>query len=222
MLPYIVGAIVIILIVVVFVFAPLAIILFFSFATRFVRRWLDKVIEASKLNLSQLARRMIVNSSANLVMFFGLMLALSQFGISLGPLLAGLGVAGFIIGFALQDTLGNFASGMMILLYRPYDVGDLVEVGSMEGKVDKMSLVSTSLLTLDNQLIVIPNNKIWGDVIKNVTAQTVRRVDMVFGISYTDDIEKAEALLADILKSHDKVLDYPESMIRLIIPSQKY
>jgi small conductance mechanosensitive channel len=143
------------------------------------------------------------------------MLALSQLGISLGPLLAGLGVAGFIIGFALQETLGNFASGMMILLYRPYDIGDLVEVGGVLGKVDKMSLVSTSLATVDNQLIVIPNNKIWGDVIKNVTAKDVRRVDMVFGISYTDDIPKAEAILEDILKSHDKVLSQPESMVKL-------
>ena len=119
----------------------------FRFATRIVCKGLDKAIDSSKLNLSQLARRMIVNTSANPVMLLGLMLALSQLGISLGPLLAGLGVAGSIIGFALQDTLGNFASGMMILLYRPYDVGDLVEVGGMEGRVDKMSLVSTSLLT---------------------------------------------------------------------------
>ena len=191
------------------------IIFIFRFATRFVRKGLDKAIESSKLNLSQLARRMIVNTSANLVMLFGLMLALSQLGISLGPLLAGLGVAGFIVGFALQDTLGNFASGMMILLYRPYDVGDLVEVGGMLGKVDKMSLVSTSLLTVDNQLIVIPNNKIWGDVIKNVTAQTVRRVDMVFGISYSDDIPKAERILEDILTSHELVLKDPAPMVRL-------
>jgi len=78
-----------------------------------------------------------------------------------------------------------------------------------------MSLVSTSLLTIDNQLYIVPNSKIWGDVIKNVTAQKIRRVDMVFGISYSDDIENAEAVLADILKSHTKVLDEPESVIRL-------
>ena len=103
----------------------------------------------------------------------------------------------------------------MILLYRPYDVGDLVEEGGMVGKVDKMSLVSTSLLTLDNQLIVIPNNKIWGGVIKNVTAQTIRRVDLVFGISYSDDIPKAERVLAAILTYHERVLDDSEPMVRL-------
>lgn len=191
------------------------IIFFFRFVTRIVRKGLKKAIDATHFNLSQLARRMVVNTISNLIMLFGVMLALSQLGISLGPLLAGLGVAGFIVGFALQDTLGNFASGMMILLYRPYDLGDLVEIGDVLGKVNKMNMVSTSLLTVDNQLIVIPNNKIWGDVIKNITAQDIRRVDMVFGISYSDDIPKAESILEDILKSHSKVLDTPESMVRL-------
>jgi small conductance mechanosensitive channel len=193
----------------------LGILFIFIVITRFVRAGIKKTLDSSKLNLSQLARRMIINTAGNLVMLFGLMLALSQLGISLGPLLAGLGVAGFIVGFALQDTLGNFASGMMILLYRPYDVGDLVDVSGVVGTVDKMSLVSTSLLTVDNQLIVVPNNKIWGDVIKNVTAQEKRRVDMVFGIAYTDDIPKAEKILEDILQSHERVLDDPEPAVRV-------
>jgi small conductance mechanosensitive channel len=187
----------------------------FRFITRIVRAGLEKVLDASNLNLSQLAHRMIVSTASNLVMLFGLLVALSQLGISLGPLLAGLGVAGFIVGFALQDTLGNFAAGMMILLYRPYDMGDLIDVGGVFGKVDKMSLVSTSLLTMDNQLFVVPNSKIWGDVIKNVTSQNIRRIDMVFGISYSDDIPKAESILEDILKSHDRVLDHPEPVVRL-------
>ncbi len=187
----------------------------FRFASRIVRKGLEKALDASNLNLSQLAHRMIVSIASNLVMLFGILVALSQLGISLGPLLAGLGVVGFIVGFALQDTLGNFAAGVMILLYRPYDMGDLIDVGGVFGKVDKMSLVSTSLLTLDNQLFVVPNSKIWGDVIKNVTAQDTRRIDMVFGISYSDDIPKAESILEDILQSHDKVLDTPESIVRL-------
>ncbi len=191
------------------------IIFFFRFATRFVRAGLEKALDASNMNLSELAHRMIVKTASNLVMILGVMLALSQLGISLGPLLAGLGVAGFIVGFALQDTLSNFASGIMILLYRPYDVGDLVDVSDVFGTVHKMNLVSTSILTLDNQMIVIPNNKIWGDVIKNVTAQDIRRVDMVFGIAYSDDVTKAEAIFNDILKSNDKILDDPEPMVRL-------
>ena len=187
----------------------------FRFAKRLVRAGLERAINASNLNLSELAHRMIVTTVSSLVMIFGLLIALSQLGISLGPLLAGLGVAGFIIGFALQDTLSNFASGIMILIYRPYDVGDLIDVGGVYGAVNKMTLVTTSILTLDNQMIVVPNNKIWGDVIKNVTAQDMRRVDMVFGIAYNDDITKAEEILNDILRSHDKILDNPEPMVRL-------
>jgi small conductance mechanosensitive channel len=158
---------------------------------------------------------MIISTVTNITMLLGLLIALSQLGISLGPLLAGLGVAGFIIGFALQDTLANFASGVMILLYRPYDVGDMVDVGGVFGKVDKMSLVSTTVLTIDNQTLVVPNKKIWGDVIKNVTAQRTRRVDLEFGISYGDDIEKAERILKEIVESHDKVLEEPAPNIRL-------
>jgi len=191
------------------------ILLAFIFAARVVRVGLEKTLSSSNLNLSRLSRRMLVSTSSKLVMVFGILVILSQLGISLGPLLAGLGVVGFIVGFALQDSLSNFAAGVMILFYRPYDVGDFVDVGGVLGTVDKMSLVSTSLLTIDNQLYIVPNSKIWGDVIKNVTSQKQRRVDMVFGISYSDDIPKAESVLEDILKSHDKVLDYPESIVRL-------
>ena len=187
----------------------------FHFIKRLVKAGLERALSTEKVTLSQLARRMIISLVSNLIMVFGLLIALSQLGISLGPLLAGLGVAGFIVGFALQDSLSNFASGVMILIYRPYDVGDLVDVGGVYGKVHKMSLVSTNITTLDNQMIVVPNNKIWGDVIKNVTAQDIRRVDMVFGIAYSDDIEKAEGVLNDILTSHQKILDDPKPMVRL-------
>jgi len=191
-------------------------ILFVSRAlARLVRRGVGKAIDASGLNISTLLRRMILTSTSNAIMLLGFLIALSQMQISLGPLLAGLGVIGFILGFALQDTLANFAAGMMILVYRPYDVGDFVDVGGVFGQVDRMSLVSTTVLTIDNQTLVVPNNKIWGDVIKNVTAQDKRRVDMMFGISYSDDIPKAEQVLADILKQHDKILDDPEPVVRL-------
>ncbi|TNF88352.1 MAG: mechanosensitive ion channel, partial [Gammaproteobacteria bacterium] len=99
--------------------------------------------------------------------------------------------------------------------YRPFDVDDIVEVGGVSGKVNHMSLVNTTILTLDNQTIVVPNGKIWGDVIKNVTAQKARRVDMVFGISYSDDIPKTERILHEILESHESVLDDPEPIVRV-------
>jgi small conductance mechanosensitive channel len=162
-----------------------------------------------------LLRRTLISMAFNGVLALAVVVALWQLGISLGPMLAGLGVVGFIVGFAMQDSLANFAAGMMILIYRPYDVGDQVEVAGVLGKVQNMSMVSTTVLTLDNQKLMLPNAKIWGDVIKNVTDQDVRRVDMTFGISYGDDIARAEAVLEDILKSHEKVLASPEPVVRL-------
>jgi small conductance mechanosensitive channel len=167
------------------------------------------------VTLSQLLQRTIVSTTRNLVFILGVLFALSQLGISIGPLLAGLGVAGFILGFALQDTISNFFSGLMILMYRPFDEGDVVEIAGAFGTVSDMSLVNTTILTFDNQTLIVPNNKIWGDVIKNVTHQRTRRVDLAFRISYGDDVPKAERVLRDIVTSHDKVLADPEPNIRL-------
>ena len=136
-------------------------------------------------------------------------------GISIGPLLTGLGIAGFIIGFALQDTLSNFASGMMILIYRPFDVGDFVDAGGVTGRVDRMSLVNTTFKTLDNQVIVVPNNLIWQQVITNLTAQRTRRVDLTFGISYSDDIDKAKTILREVVENYEACLKTPEPNIRV-------
>ena len=180
-----------------------------------VRKVTERGLERSSLRFSELLRRMIVAIAVNTVIMLGILIGLSQVGISLGPLLAGLGVVGFVIGFALQDLLANFASGLMILAYSPFDVGDVIDAGGVFGKVSKMSLVNTTIMTFDNQTIIIPNNKIWGDVIKNVTAQNVRRVDLMFGISYSDDIPKTERVLKEITDAHDKVLSDPETMIKL-------
>lgn len=185
----------------------------FRTLSKLTRRWAEKGM--ARVNLSVLLRHMIVSTAANIVMFIGILIALSQLGISLGPLLAGLGVLGFIIGFALQDTLGNFASGMMILLYRPYDVGDVIEAGGVSGRVEDMSLVYTIIKTFDNQTMVVPNSRIWGDVIKNVTSQKTRRVDLVFSVSYSDDVTKAEQVLKDIVDMHELTLDDPAPTIKV-------
>ena len=187
---------------------------FFQFS-KLAKTGAERALTASRLQISHLLRRMIVSTVRNLVIIIGVLLAISQVGISLGPLLAGLGIAGFIIGFALQDTLSNFASGIMILLYRPFDVGDVVDAGGVSGKVSHMSLVSTTFMTFDNQKLVVPNNSIWRAVITNLTAQRTRRVDLVFGISYGDDIDKAEKVLHEVVNAHDAVLEDPEPLIKL-------
>lgn len=193
----------------------LAILGVFKMFANVVERMVRRAVSTSKMHFSTLLQDFFVTVAANAVLILGLLIALSQLGVELGPVLAGLGVAGFIIGFALQETLSNFASGMMILIYRPFDVGDVVEAGGVSGKVSQMSLVSTTILTFDNQKLVVPNNKIWGDVIRNVNAEPQRRVDLTFGIGYEDDIAKAEGILTDIISAHELVLDEPAPTIRL-------
>jgi small conductance mechanosensitive channel len=118
---------------------------------------------------SELLKNFIVNISRKAVFLVGFVVALSMLEVNIGPLLAAIGAAGFILGFALQGTLSNFAAGIMILIYRPYDVGDMVDVAGTYGKVDAITIVSTTLRKPDNQKVVVPNNMIWGDVITNIT-----------------------------------------------------
>ena len=186
----------------------------FWLLSRFVRKVTERAVEAPNLRFSQLLKRMIVSVASGAVMIMGLLVALSQLGIQVGPLLAGLGIAGFILGFALQDTLANFAAGVMILAYRPFDVGDMIECAAgVFGKVSHMNLVSTTVLTIDNQTKIVPNGKIWGDVITNVTAQRERRVDLLFGIAYEDDIAHAEQVMWSAVKEHPKILSDPEPVV---------
>ena len=164
---------------------------------------------------SRLLENFLVKSVRWIVMAIGLIMALSALEVSIGPLLAVVGAAGFVIAFALQDSLSNFASGLMILFFRPFDEGDVIDAGGVSGKVQSMNLVSTTILTFDNKRMVVPNNKIWNDVITNATGVNERRVDMEFGIGYDDDIDKAHDILVDIINSHPKVLKEPEPTIRM-------
>ncbi|MFN1534902.1 mechanosensitive ion channel domain-containing protein [Vibrio jasicida] len=182
---------------------------------KLTRKVVSKTVASKNLKLSHLMQDFFISMSGKAVWIIGIMVGLSQIGLNLAPILTGFGIAGVIIGFALQDTLSNFAAGMMLLIYRPFDVGDFVYAGGVDGKVSHMSLVNTTIRTFDNQIIIVPNSKIWGDVIKNVTHERIRRVDMVFGIGYSDDVLKAEEVLADIVTSHPSVLRSPEPMIKL-------
>ncbi len=180
-----------------------------------VGRILRRVLDSPKIQFSEMLEAFFVNTARNMVMALGVVVALSMLEIEVGPFLAAFGVVGFIIGFALQDTLGNFAAGLMILLYRPYDLGDFVTAGGETGSVSSMSLVSTTLTTPDNKVLVVPNGKIWGGTITNVTGNETRRCDLVFGIGYEDDIDKAEAILQELVAAHENALDDPEPVVRL-------
>ncbi len=191
------------------------ILLAFKMLAGLVGRFVNKLTTGEDNNSSKLLNNFFRTMVSKTVMVIGFAVALSQLGIEIGPLLAGMGVMGFVVGFALQDTLSNFASGMMILIYKPYDVGDFVNVSGISGQVKDMNLVSTTILTIDHQRMVIPNSKIWGGIITNVTAESLRRVDMVFSIGYTDNLDKAETVLHKMMDQHQLILDDPKPVIKV-------
>ncbi len=181
---------------------------------RIIRGWARRAFVRVP-QLSKLLRGFLVMVVYWLTIAFGLMVVLAALGVDITPLFALVGGASFIVAFALQETLGNLAAGLMIMINRPFDEGDFVKIAGLGGKVKHVSVVSTTVATPDNQVIVIPNSKVWGDVITNVTASDKRRVDLVFGISYRDSIEKAQGILEEITANHPLVLDDPEPVIKV-------
>lgn len=134
---------------------------------------------------------------------------LSRLGVNVGPLVAGLGVTGFVLGFAFQESLGNLASGMMIALNEPFKVGDFVSAGGHEGSVLEVNMMATVLATADNKRIVLPNKAVWGGPIVNYSAQATRRVDLQVGIGYGEDIGKALEVIRNAVLSVPGVLSEP-------------
>lgn len=174
------------------------------FARRVAKRGLEKVSTLSKL-LKSFALSAVYWST----FVIGLLVVLALFGVNVTPLFAVVGGLSFILGFALQETLGNLASGLMIMVLKPFDTGDYIQTAGISGVVDEMSVVSTQIRTFDNQIIVVPNSKIWGDVITNVSASATRRVDLVFGIAYTDSADHAIKVLQELVANHKLCLSNP-------------
>ncbi len=197
------------------VFTVILILFVFKLLALLSERLVHKALASSKAKISKLLREFFENMVSKLVMVIGVLVALAHVGVQIGPLLAGLGIVGFIVGFALQDTLSNFASGIMILIYKPFDIGDIIEAAGQKGTVSNMTLVSTTVLTFDNQILIIPNNKIWGDIIKNVTSQENRRVDFEFYVNKDADIDQVEGILNEIIQQHQLVLADPEPVVKL-------
>ena len=166
-------------------------------------------------NISILLKNFVTVVVFWITISIGLLVVLSAFGVNIGGLLALVGGASFIIAFALQSTLSNFAAGLMIMIYKPFDVGNYVTVAGVAGTVKAVSLVSTTVTTPDNQVIVIPNSNIWGSVITNVTGSDTRRVDLVFGIGYQDDAQTAQRIMEEVVAQHELVLAEPAPVVRL-------
>lgn len=139
--------------------------------------------------------------------------ALGQIGINVTSFLAILGAAGLAIGLALKDSLSNFASGVMLIIFRFFRVGDYVNVAGTSGTVETINIFNTELVTPDNQKIYVPNASIMGNQIVNVTANDTRRLDLVVGISYQDDIDRAKSVIKSVLDSEPRLLQDPEPVI---------
>ncbi len=148
-----------------------------------------------------------------LVLAITILAVLSKFGVETASLIAVLGTIGLAIGLALQGTLSNIASGIMLLILRPIRVGDTVDVGGTQAIVDEIGLFVTYMHTFDNVAVIMPNSKVWGDKIENYTANPTRRVDMEFGIHYDDDIDHAMRIIDEILQADERILEEPEPLI---------
>ncbi|MBW2096909.1 MAG: mechanosensitive ion channel [Deltaproteobacteria bacterium] len=148
-----------------------------------------------------------------IILVFAVLAALAKFGIQTTSFVAVLGAAGFAIGFALQGSLANFAAGVLILVLRPFRVGDYIEGAGVAGTVKDIELFTTIISTVDNVKIIVPNGKLFGDVIKNVSGYDTRRVDLVIGIGYGSSIQKAYEVVKKILDDDERVLSDPAPQI---------
>ena len=185
-------------------------------------RWVAKAVRS-------LARRVmekrgvdpiIVGFTCNMayitLLAFIIIAALGQLGIQTTSFIAILGAAGLAIGLALQGSLSNFAAGFLMVIFRPFNVGDYIEGAGVAGTVEEIQIFTTTLQTPDNKTVIIPNAKLTGDNIVNWTVKGTRRVDMVFGIGYGDDIDKARTVMQDVLAGDDRILKDKPTQIAVV------
>jgi len=162
----------------------------------------EKTLETFVCNLVRMALLIVV-----------VIAAIGQLGIQTTSFIAIFGAAGLAVGLALQGSLSNFASGVLIVLFRPYKVGDFVEAAGIAGSVEQVQILTTILKTGDNKQVIVPNSQIMNSIITNYSANDTRRVDMVVGVSYDDDLDKVRKTLEDIVSADDRVLADPPLMI---------
>ena len=182
---------------------------------RWVVKLLLKIIKAAleKTTVEETVRIFVVNLLNTLLMVIIFIAAINQLGIETTSIIAMLGAAGLAIGLSLQGSLANFAAGILIVIFKPYKVGDYIEAGSAAGTVLDIQIFSTVLKTPDNKIVIVPNGIIMKDSVVNYTDQATRRVDIVASCGYEDDIDKVKEILKDILNQEDRILAEPEPRI---------
>lgn len=182
---------------------------------RFVVGRIVRVIQ--RVMLSRGMDETLVSFVCSILRWVGLLFvtiaALSQLGIDTTSLVALLGAAGLAIGLSLQSSLGNFAAGVMLIIFKPFKKGDFVEAGGAMGSVESISIFTTVMTTPDNKEVIVPNGAIIGGNITNFSARPTRRVDMVFGISYGDDLRRARQILEEIIAADSRVLAEPAPVV---------
>lgn len=163
----------------------------------------------TKANLDPILVSFLSGILRTVMLLLVIVFSLSQLGLDTTSLVALLGAAGLAVGFALKDSLSHFAAGVMLILFRPFKVGDFVEVDGVMGSVDQITIMSTRLKSPDNKVIIIPNSNVFGNTMTNFSDQPTRRVDMVFGIGYGSDLLKAKAILEEMVNAHELTLAEP-------------
>lgn len=154
--------------------------------------------------------RSILNA---VLLLFVIIAALNRLGVDTTSFIALIGAAGLAVGLALQGSLQNFAAGVLLIIFRPFKVGDFIEAGGASGTVEEIGIFSTMLKTGDNREITIPNGSIYGGTITNNSAREIRRIDMVFGIGYDDDLRKAKGIIQSIIDGDDRILKKPAPLV---------
>jgi small conductance mechanosensitive channel len=179
-----------------------------------LRKVLGRVFLKSR-KINELMAKFLLKIVSVIGWTFVFLIVLTQMGVNPAPILAGLGVTGFILGFAFQETLGNLLAGVMIVLNAPFRIGDYVEVGSMNGTVRDMDMMSVTLATPDNKRVIMANKLIWGQAIVNYSYTDTRRVEMGVSIAYDSDVGKAKEILWEIINSYPEVLPQPTPVIEV-------
>jgi small conductance mechanosensitive channel len=187
-----------------------------------VGRWIAKALKnvvkrmMAKGNVDEILISFVGNLTYIALLAFVIIAALNQLGIQTTSFIAIIGAAGLAIGLALQGSLANFAAGVLMIIFRPFQVGEYIEGAGVAGSVEKVQIFTTQLKTPDNKTIIIPNAKIMGDNITNYSAKDTRRVDMVIGVGYGDDLKKVREILEDILAKDDRILEDPAPTIGVL------
>ena len=190
-----------------------AIVIFYAgrWVINIVMRGLRTVLQ--KQQIDKTLETFVCNLVRIVLLVFVIVAAISALGIQTTSFIAVLGAAGLAVGLALQGSLSNFASGVLIVLFRPYKVGDFVEAAGISGSVEEVQILTTVLKTGDNKRVIVPNSQIMDGIITNYSANDTRRVDMVIGVSYSDDLDKVRQTLKELVAAEDRILDEPACTI---------